>query len=438
MDLNNVSEQMSSKLKAIIPAINASHGGSPADDIVPAVDLSLAENDLLREEILALAKNSLTNHLKPKDLAYPAGFGGDPALLASLARFFNANFNPSTPVQPDHIVATSGAGNALDALLCGICNQGDKVLVVCPCWEGFAPYFRIHADVTPIPVAGSSPADATTMSIVGALKATYEGDPNPAHIKAVVITNPNNPLGRCYAPEVLQAYLRFCAVHNLHFISDEVYALSSFREDHTLPPFTSALSLLDGNENLSLSPIMAFRVHVVWSLSKDFGCSGIRLGCIVTQANAALRLGAGLASYWQVSSLASVLAKALLDSPDLAALMQRNSQALGEAYRVMTEGLDRLGIEYASATHGLFVFARVVSSSSGGGGCSAQQEAEEEEEATAVQTLRRMGLVIAPGRRFMLGATSARECGWIRITFATGEGKIQRALDAIARFRGLE
>jgi hypothetical protein len=118
------------------------------------------------------------------------------------------------------------------------------------------------------------------MEIVEAITAAYHADLYPERIRAVVLTNPNNPLGRCYAPEVLRECLWFCHAHDLHFISDEVYALSAFRTDPGSPPFTSALSLLDGEAGSDTSrvpPIMASRVHVVWSLSKDFGCSGVRL-----------------------------------------------------------------------------------------------------------------------------------------------------------------
>ena len=70
-------------------------------------------------------------------LSYPSGFGGDPALLEALASFFNTQFHPSIPVQPSHIITVSGAGNALDSLLCSICDDGDSVLVPVPYWGKF-------------------------------------------------------------------------------------------------------------------------------------------------------------------------------------------------------------------------------------------------------------------------------------------------------------
>ena len=69
-----------------------------------------------------------------QNLSYPPGFGGDPELLEALASLFNTYFHPSIPVQPGHIITTSGAGNALDALLCSVCDDGDSVLVPGPYW----------------------------------------------------------------------------------------------------------------------------------------------------------------------------------------------------------------------------------------------------------------------------------------------------------------
>jgi len=62
-------------------------------------------------------------------------FGGDPALLEALASFFNAYFNPSIAVVPGHLVVAAGAGSCLDALMCGICEPGDTIIVLGPCFS---------------------------------------------------------------------------------------------------------------------------------------------------------------------------------------------------------------------------------------------------------------------------------------------------------------
>ena len=87
--------------------------------------------------------------------------------------------------------------------------------------------------------------------------------------------------------------MRFCQEKGIQFVSDEVYALSSHSEESG-QRFASALEVMGGvecsgeDENGLASyssdhsrhqVIDTDRVHVVWSISKDFGYSGIRMVC---------------------------------------------------------------------------------------------------------------------------------------------------------------
>lgn len=102
-------------------------------------------------------------------------------------------------------------------------------------------------------------------------------------IRAVLIANPSNPLGRCYKKGVLRGIMRFCGVRGLHLISDEVFGLTVFETgDNDVIPFTSVLAInaegLIGKEF----------VHVLYGMSKDFGAAGLRLGCLVTRSEAVM------------------------------------------------------------------------------------------------------------------------------------------------------
>jgi len=109
--------------------------------------------------------------------------------------------------------------------------------------------------------------------VVNAIRNAYFAAPNPERIKALLVTNPHNPIGRSYSPSVLCDLMKFCNEKKLHYISDEVYAMSAFGKvgDEN---FTSALSLVD---DAATSPINLNRLHVIYSMSKDFGCAGIRM-----------------------------------------------------------------------------------------------------------------------------------------------------------------
>ena len=112
--------------------------------------------------------------------------------------------------------------------------------------------------------------------LLTALETAIEGVSASNPVKALLLTNPHNPLGICYPKWLIEDILRFCSSHNIHLISDEVYAMSTFDNGETAEsePFVSVLSL-----DLEELGVNASSVHVVWSLSKDFGQSGIRMVC---------------------------------------------------------------------------------------------------------------------------------------------------------------
>jgi 1-aminocyclopropane-1-carboxylate synthase len=53
-------------------------------------------------------------------------------------------------------------------------------------------------------------------------KALLQARESGREIKALLLCNPHNPLGRCYSKEVLEAYLKLCGKYNIHLIRYEV------------------------------------------------------------------------------------------------------------------------------------------------------------------------------------------------------------------------
>lgn len=98
-----------------------------------------------------------------------------------------------------------------------------------------------------------------------------------SRIKAVLLTNPSNPLGRCYPRNVLIECLEFCQERGLHLISDELYALTDLGHVKKSEEFVSVLSLTDPFLPEGAIKVEPNRVHVIWSASKLFGLSGLRV-----------------------------------------------------------------------------------------------------------------------------------------------------------------
>ncbi|GIK07526.1 hypothetical protein Aspvir_003192 [Aspergillus viridinutans] len=414
---NGISVRSHAVVEAIMPKIqDAVAERTRADN--PNIDLSTAENWLIRDELIDICKSSIQADLTTNHLSYPNGFSGDPSMVDGLASFLNEHFDPHEPVQTAHIATAPGAASCLDALLYTICDPGDAVLVPAPYWNGFDFQFRVRASVTPLPVNCSSFARTFSLDLLVALEEAIENATSP--VKALVLTNPHNPFAQCYPREVIEACLQFCERHDLHLISDEVYALSIFdsADSKGLPPFVSALSL--NPVALDCAP---HRVHVIWSISKDFGSSGIRLGCTVSQHNPKVIVGVSLASNTQTSSLAAIFTQNLLCSPLTPQLMRLNRERLSLAYSTLTGWMKENGFAYIPANAGIFVFARLG---------NAVTSWDEEKE--LVLRCKAAGVLVSAGQAYH-GIES--EKGWVRITFAVKPEVLLEGLNRLALALGV-
>lgn len=142
--------------------------------------------------------------------------------------------------------------------------------------DGFDFHFGVRAQVNPVAAPIRDLHDAFNPDgLLESLTAAFDTSPYP--IRALVLTYPGNPLGQCCSAEALRRCAKFCHDRGLHLICDEVYALSYFgAADSEATPFQSIVSFDLNAMGCDLS-----RVHVVWSMSKDFGCSGLRLVSLV-------------------------------------------------------------------------------------------------------------------------------------------------------------
>jgi aspartate/methionine/tyrosine aminotransferase len=132
-----------------------------------------------------------------------------------------------------------------------------------------------------IPVYPPSPT-THRREYIEAFKTALEESPH--RVRALLFCNPQNPRAQLYSEDLIEDLLTFCDQADLHFISDEVYALTTFGEtgrreisekpvnaSHT-SKFTSVVHI--NLERLGVDPS---RIHLLHSISKDLGSSGLRL-----------------------------------------------------------------------------------------------------------------------------------------------------------------
>ncbi|PGH27139.1 hypothetical protein AJ80_01095 [Polytolypa hystricis UAMH7299] len=372
------------------------------------IDLSLVENFLIRDELAMICKTIINNKLYLQQLASQNCPGADATLREGFAKFLNNYFNPSTPILAHHIVTGPGAASCLDALLTSICGRGD---------DGLEYSLRFSSSIQPVLVRGQDPLvgspEVSTADFVASLGDAM--DNALCEIRALILANPHKQSGQCYPQEFLEGCLKFCQQRNIHFISDETYALTTYRcaEISAPIPFTSSLSLHTRALACDIS-----RIHTVWSVDKDFGAGGFHVGCMVSQGNQDLHRKLSLASNTPVSSLSATFATALLMSPTLPFLITLNSARLAEAYIIITSFFIRHGINYIPTSTGLTIYAQLDPSA---------QTLEDDK--STLETLKDAGVLVSPALEFR--DTNDGCEGWVRLSFAMEKHLLTEALRRI-------
>jgi aspartate aminotransferase len=160
---------------------------------------------------------------------------------------------------PDSVVVTNGAMHGLHILFRALLDPGDEVILPDPMWTEATENIRLAGGI-PVPVRLHAGAG-------------YQYD--PAAIQAAIsprtrlifVNSPHNPTGAVASRETLQAIAAIAEEHDLLLVSDEAY-------EHVL---------FDGLKHTSPGslPPARDRTVSVFSMSKTYAMSGLRLGYLV-------------------------------------------------------------------------------------------------------------------------------------------------------------
>lgn len=193
-------------------------------------------------------------------------------------------FYPSVPIEPENILPTNGVSSLLDMVAFNIADASDGVLVPTPMYSMFEQDLCSRAELNIIPVTMPQPLDQFNALHKESFISEFERSLKSAQasgirVKAVLICNPCNPVGRFYSRATLMAIASFCGKHGIHLIADEIYALSGFDSPDGFDNFTSVLGLPnDPNQG-----IFTKNIHSLYGASKDWSMGGLRLGFLITR-----------------------------------------------------------------------------------------------------------------------------------------------------------
>ncbi|KAI0479733.1 putative acc synthase [Xylaria cf. heliscus] len=407
------------------------------------VFLGVAENPLLQHEIGTYIKSSVA--VAPNDhLGYGVGPRGSPRLRKALASFFNSEFRSHDPVMETDVLILPGVMSVLDSLTWSICNENEGIIVPMPFYTGFKPAVQERSRGVLIPAAFQSlegyqsldnvfSPEMNQQALESALrKAASDG----VKVRAVLISNPHNPLGRCYPAETLREIARFCGSNNLHLISDEIFAKSVYenpRASHAMP-FTSVISL-------DLSDCIARHlVHVAYGVGKDFCASGLRIGVLLSRNDGLISAVSSISVFeWVPYLTQNAWAEILEDDQFLAAFNAKNAKILGEHCAITLTFLEHNNIPYyRDANAGTFLWIdlrRYLQNSDkqeAGPNLSSSRspllnvESYRHRETELFKRCLERGVGISPGSSFY-----TEELGWFRICFAVEKQALHLGLQRL-------
>ncbi len=255
---------------------------------------------------------------------------GVPELRAAITQHQRVRYG----LDPEEVLVTFGATEAIAAALLGLCDPGDEVVVLEPYYDSY---------VACIQFAGATRRTVTLRPPDFAL------DPDQLHAaitdktKLILLNSPHNPTGRVLNRDELQLVADVCIEHDLICVTDEVYEHLVYDGEH-IP-----IATLDG---------MARRTLTVSSIGKSFSVTGWKVGWVSGPAElvAAVRSVKQFLTFAGATPMQYAAATALsLGDPPLQALRD----ALKANRDRLAEGLRAAGLEPLAAEGTYFLNADV-------------------------------------------------------------------------------
>ncbi len=320
---------------------------------------------------------------------------GTPAFRAAIADKLRSD--NGIEVDPkDGIIVTPGAKAALFEAILALVEPGVDVVVLDPAWVSYVPMIEMAGGRA---VRVELDPDDNFRITHDQLSAAM----TPA-TRAILVNSPNNPTGRVLNREELDAIAAVAQEHDLLVYTDEMYEKIVY----------------DGNQHLSLAalPGMAERTLTFNGLSKAYAMTGWRLGYVAGPASYVKQIA-------KVHSHSVTCATSFAQAGGVAALtgpqefIDEMVTAWDRRRRAVATGLSAInGITCPLVEGAFYAFADI-------------RETDQSSIELADLLLREAHVAVTPGIAF----GEAGE-GHIRLSFATADDVLERAVERIANLLG--
>ena len=316
-------------------------------------------------------------------------------LRAALAAYMNGLYG--TRLQPDNVIVSASAMNALMLVMQALVDPGDVVVTTTPAWPNLPALPQILSGrVRSVPL---TPGSAGWRLDLDRLFDACDG-----RTRVIFLNSPNNPTGWMMAGEEQKEVLAFARERGIWIVSDEVYARLVYDRGHA-PSFLEQAEPDD-------------RVIVVNSFSKTWSMTGWRLGWIT--APAALGPTFEMLTEYNIAGPPGFVQRAgvvaVRDGEPFVAEIVARYRAARDLVLERVAAIPRLALPRPDAA--FYAFMRV--------------EGMSDSVAFAKDLLRETGVGLAPGAAF--GNADYPFDDHLRLCFAATLPTLERAFDRLERF----
>ena len=199
-------------------------------------------------------------------------------------------------VNPNDIIVTSGASEALFFTLGSIMDPGDEIIIPEPFYANYNG-FSIANGIKIAPIT-STIDDNFSLPEINEFKKLIN-----SKTKAILICNPNNPTGYLYSKEEIKKLVEIVKEYDLFLIADEVYREFTY----------------DGCKHYSIMEEESINQNAIMidSVSKRYSMCGARIGCVVSRNKEVIKTVLKFAqARLSPPTLAQIASLAALDTPE--------------------------------------------------------------------------------------------------------------------------
>ncbi|KAD3641363.1 hypothetical protein R6Q59_003939 [Mikania micrantha] len=367
------------------------------------IQMGLAENQLSFDLIQKwIESNQNASICTPqgascfKEIAIFQDYHGLPEFRTAIANFMNRVRGNRVRFDPDRIVMSGGATGAHETLAFCLADPGEAFLVPTPYYPAFDRDLRWRTGVNLLPVVCES---SNNFKITReALETAYEKAKfDNITVKGLLVTNPSNPLGTFLDRETLKDVVNFINDKSIHLVCDEIYAGTVTTGD----AFVSIAEVIEEVPTCNLDLI-----HLVYSLSKDMGFPGFRVGIVYSYNDNVVSIARKMSSFGLVSTQTQhMLASMLSDDTFVENFLSESRIRLARRHDTFTRGLAQVGIGSLESNGGLFFWMDLRR--------FLKDATFESEMAFWRVIINEIKLNVSPGQSF-----HCSEPGWFRVCFA--------------------